>query len=325
MKKLLTIIAVFIIALSLGIVIDVTNHADVVIYSCLEEFRMDELKRQLKDKFPDYKIDVQYLSTGKCASRLKAEGVKTCADIVSELEFAYCMMLQDNFAELDFIDTSQFLDNLVLSDKFIPGCFYSFGVIVNTERLKAKNLPCPESYVDLLKPEYRNEIIMPNPKASGTGYSFVKAILNLYGEEKGWAYFDKLNENMKMYTSSGSGPINNLVLGENAIGIGMISQAVNEINNGRPILIPKMAEGNGYNACGNAVIKGKEKKPKVVEVFKFLSEDFSRYDKQHFYPERIFKEDLEVFVPNYPVLEPMDMTGFDSLDEKERILDKWKY
>lgn len=325
MSKIITILVTLIIFVSAGMAIDISNRADVVIYSCLEEFRMNELIKQLKERFPDYKIDVQYMTTGNCSSKLKAEGTKTYADIVSDCEFAYCTMLSDIFATLDFVDFSQFLDNLVLGNKFRPDSVYSVGVIVNTERLKEKALPIPESYADLLSPEYKNEIIMPNPKASGTGYSFVKAILNLYGEEEGWEYFDKLDRNIKMYTSSGSGPINNLVLGENAIGIGMVSQGVREINNGRPVAIPKMGEGYGYNATAIAIIKGKEKRPKVVEVFKFLSEDFNRYDKQYFYPEKIFKEDLEVFVPNYPVLKPMDMTGFDSLKEKERILRLWKY
>ena len=40
---------------------------------------------------------------------------------------------------------------------------------VNNEVLKAKNLPMPTSWEDLLDPVYEGEIVMPNPASSGTG------------------------------------------------------------------------------------------------------------------------------------------------------------
>jgi iron(III) transport system substrate-binding protein len=65
---------------------------------------------------------------------------------------------------------------------------------VNTTELAAKNLPLPTSWDDLLKPEYKGLIVMPNPNSSGTGYLSVSAILQLMGQDEGWKYLDKLNE-----------------------------------------------------------------------------------------------------------------------------------
>ena len=76
-------------------------------------------------------------------------------------------------------------------------------------------------------------ISMPNPKSSGTGYMFCKALVNEWGEEKALEYFDKLSENILSYTSSGSGPINALIMKEAAIGLGMTPQAVAKINEGQ--------------------------------------------------------------------------------------------
>ena len=67
--------------------------------------------------------------------------------------------------------------------------------------LKEKNLSKPTSYEDLLKPEYKGLISMPNPKASGTGYMFLKSLVNEWGEEKTFSYFDKLTPNVLQYTS----------------------------------------------------------------------------------------------------------------------------
>ena len=78
---------------------------------------------------------------------------------------------------------------------------------------------------------------MPNPKASSTGYMFLKAFVNSMGEEEAFAYFDSLYPNMLSFTSSGSGPVNALVQKEAAIGLGMTFQAVNEINKGSNLQI----------------------------------------------------------------------------------------
>ena len=73
---------------------------------------------------------------------------------------------------------------------------------------------------------------MPNPKSSGTGYMFLKNLVNTWGEEAAFAYFDELSKNILQFTSSGSGPINALVQEEVAIGLGMTAQAVTQINEG---------------------------------------------------------------------------------------------
>ena len=60
----------------------------------------------------------------------------------------------------------------------------------------------PTSWQDLLKPEYKGKLVMPNPASSGTGYLHVASILQMMGEEKGWAYLDALDKNMEQYIKS---------------------------------------------------------------------------------------------------------------------------
>ena len=76
----------------------------------------------------------------------------------------------------------------------------------NTVEAEAKGLPKPATWADLTKPEYKGQIVMPNPASSGTGYLMVSAWLQLMGEEKGWAYMDALHQNIAAYTHSGSKP-----------------------------------------------------------------------------------------------------------------------
>ncbi|MEG1075149.1 MAG: extracellular solute-binding protein [Ruthenibacterium sp.] len=298
----------------------------VVIYSSAEEFRNTHVTERLAEQFPDYKIDLQYISTGNSGAKLKAEGKNTECDIVLGLEAGYLQQNSDILADLSAYDTSVYLDDTVPANhKYLPwerggGC-----IVVRTDLLKEKGLAEPTCYDDLLKPEYKGLISMPSPKASGTGYAFVKSLVNAWGEEKALAYFDKLSENILQYTSSGSGPVNALVQGEAVIGLGMTFQSVEEINKGIPLKILFFAEGSPNTICGVAMIDGKEKKEAVKAVFDFLNSTLVYEDKELYLPEQIFKVQ-ENTIANYPKDIPYaDMTSKDAVGEKEALLAKWTH
>ena len=142
----------------------------VVIYSCLESFRNQDMIEQLQKDLPHITVNVQSLSTGKVASKLKAEGTKSEGDIIIGLDTAYSESLKDYLEPLNGYDDSLYLDEFK-----IPGREYAiwerYGgcIVVNEALLVEKGLPEPTCYEDLLKPEYKNLIVMPDPKSTGTG------------------------------------------------------------------------------------------------------------------------------------------------------------
>ena len=73
--------------------------------------------------------------------------------------------------------------------------------------------------MDLTKPIYKGEIQVANPNSSGTAYTTLATILQIFGEDKGWDYMKKLHLNINTYTKSGSAPIKATGRGENLIGI----------------------------------------------------------------------------------------------------------
>lgn len=298
----------------------------VVIYSSSEEFRNDYLLKRLKEQFPDYDIKLQYLPTGKNSAKIKAEGTNTEADILLGVESSYLNDVSNVLADLSSYDTSHYLDNMIdPQHKYLVWDRFSGGIIINKTLLQEKGLEAPLSYEDLLKPEYKGMISMSNPTSSSTGYMFLKSLCNAWGEEKALEYFDKLSENIYQFSSSGSGPVNALVQGEAAIGLGMTLHAVKEINNGANLEILYFDEGSPYAITGSAVIDGRLEKPAVKEVFDFLMNTLCKEDKELFSPEAIFK-DQETTMKNYPEnIIYSDMTGIDDLNVKEALLAQWKY
>jgi iron(III) transport system substrate-binding protein len=299
----------------------------VIIYTSTEDFRTEHMQRLLKEKFPAYDITLQVLSTGNHAAKIKAEGTATEADIILNLETGYLEGLQDNFADLSSYDLSEFLPELLpASKKFLPWDKSSGAVIINRDKLRSLGLPVPASYQDLLDPRYRGLISMPNPKTSGTGYMFLVSLINAWGEEAAYDYFDKLALNILQFTTSGSGPVNALIQGEAAIGLGMTLTAVQAINS-RGILLELFffPEGAPSITTGMAIIKGRETRPAVREVFEFVLAKLVRDDKELYCPEPIFKNQPNT-IPNYPRSIPYaDMKGVYDIALKERLLARWKY
>ena len=297
----------------------------VVIYSSAEDYRNDYLLKKLKEKFPNYNIKLEYLSTGKHAARLKSEGEKTACDISFDLEKDYAMQLKNLYADLSAYDTSIYMDDLVSKDKiWLPECRLGGAIIINKDVIKEKGLTVPRSYQDLLKPEYKGLISMPNPKSSGTGYIFLKSLVNAWGEEKALQYFDKLSDNILQYTSSGSGPVNALVNKEVAIGLGMTAQAALKKTEGANLEILYFSEGSPYTYYVATMIKGKEKKKAVKDVFDYFYSTLIEDDVRLFFPEKLYKN-KDFTLKNMPKdIKYADMKN-DTIEEKMRLLGKWNH
>ncbi len=299
----------------------------VIIYTSAEDFRVEDLDKRLKEEFPDYEVRIDYKPTGTHAANLISEGKSTECDITYDLEYGYLSQLEEKgyLADLSKYDMSVYTDDVALSKKYVPELRNGGAVILNTAYLKEKNLEEPTCYEDLLKPEYKGLISMPSPKASGTGYMFLKNLVNAWGEEEAFKYFDELTPNVFSYTSSGSGPVNALIQKEAAIGLGMTAQAVQKINEGYTDLkIVFFDEGSPYSLYGQAIISGKEERECVRRVFDFMVNTYGKETNEKFYPEKIFK-DFAPQIKNYPTdIVYGDMSN-NTTEEKTRLLDKWKY
>ena len=327
MKKILSLLLVFILCFGCMTALSGCGKKGntVVIYSSDEDYINEYFLQRLEEQFPDYNIQIEYLSTGENAALLKTEGLDTACDIVWGLEVGYLDNMTGLLADIsDYSDDHYVADMQMGGGKYLVAHRYSGCIVVNTDTLQKKGLAVPTSYEDLLKSEYKNLIAMPNPKSSGTGYIYLKSLVNAWGEDKAFDYFDKLSENVMQFTSSGSGPINLLVQGEIAIAMGMTSQAVREQQAGQPFEILFFEPGAPYTACGYGIIEGKQDNPAVKEVFDFFYNTLVQEEKDQFLPETIF-EGQEMKVEGYPTDIPYANMDGNTADEKTRLLKKWIY
>ena len=297
----------------------------VKIWTSGEDYKNEYYLTECRKKFPDYDITLEYMNSSSIPAKIIEEGDKVDCDIILSEEYCYLQKVTPQLAVLKDFDFAPFLDDIVTPDKkFSPEYKNSGCIILNRAVLEKNNLPAPTSYQDLLDPRYKNLISMPSPASSGTGYMFLRQLVNEWGEDAAFDYFAKLTENILQYTSSGSGPVNALVQGEVAIGFGMTGQAVTEINQGVPLEVIFFAEGSPYSMYGNAILAKSYDRAEVRDVFNYLATDLCKGNNEKFFPDQVFK-DFAPTIKNYPTNIHYGNMKDDTLAEKERLLKKWKF
>ena len=199
------------------------------------------------------------LSSNELWSRVEAEAPNFQADMIWGFMNMHAMIgaMKDWFVEYDSPTWKDIPDNFKDPDGYWYGFNYWFAAaVVNTDLLKKKNLPKPGSWLDLMNPVYKGELVMPNPGTSGTAFLSVSAMMQIFGEERGWEILEGMNKNAAQYTKSGSAPAKLVANGEYAVGVSWDHAVYSRVDQGFPIegIIP--SEGTAYDLDSVAILKG---------------------------------------------------------------------
>ncbi|BDA84329.1 iron ABC transporter substrate-binding protein [Aureimonas sp. SA4125] len=114
----------------------------------------------------------------------------------------------------------------------------------------------PACWADLLDARFADDIQVANPNSSGTAYTMLATLVQLFGEDKAFEFMAKLHANVSQYTQSGSAPIRAAATGESAIGIVFMHDAVAQAVKGAPIKTVAPCEGTGYEVGSMSLIEG---------------------------------------------------------------------
>lgn len=243
-------------AVTMSVIGSTAAHAGTItVYTALEE---DEIKDYLsiaKKDLPDIDVKVLRLSTGDLGARILAESAHPRHDVI--WGWALTNMMDPRITKLLDKYPAKGEDKLAKAykdpeQKWFAATGYMAAFCVNTEVLKAKNLPMPQSWADLANPVYKGEIVVPNPVSSGTGYLQIAAILQKEGNDNGFKFLKALDANVAQYTKSGSAPCKMARTGEYAIGASLAFAAMQSIDAGFPVkmVIPQDAAGYELEASG---------------------------------------------------------------------------
>ncbi len=127
-------------------------------------------------------------------------------------------------------------------------------------------LSAPTSWDDLLKPEWKGQIMIAHPSSSGTSYTALCTMLQLRDEAAAWEYERAFASNVLQFTKSGSAPARFVGSGEAAVGVVFSHDIVKQINAGLPLKLTFPADGTGYEIGGTAIVKG-AKNPELAKLW----------------------------------------------------------
>ena len=137
--------------------------------------------------------------------------------------------------------------------------FY-FGVIgfaSNTNFLKERGLSPPESWQDLLKPEFQGQVGVAYPYTSSTAYTLLSSLVVLMGEDAAFDYLKKLDGQVHHYNKSGSACVTQVGLGELGVGIAFAHDIQTKgAAKGYPVVLSFPREGSGYEIGAMALLRG---------------------------------------------------------------------
>lgn len=132
----------------------------------------------------------------------------------------------------------------------------ALGFGYNKDELARRKLTAPACWADLIKPEFKGEIQMADPNASGTAWTVLATIIQLMGEENAFTYLKALHANVNEYPKTGAAPALSVGQGETLIGIAFQHDIINVARSGKPAQVVSPCEGTGYEIGSMSLIKG---------------------------------------------------------------------
>lgn len=202
------------------------------------------------------------------------------------------------------------------------------GFGYNKDLLAANNLPEPKCWEDLTKPEFKGHIQIANPNSSGTAYTTLATMVQLFGEEGGFDYMKRLHANVNQYTKSGSAPVKAAGQGETTVGIVFLHDSVAQEVAGFPIVTVAPCEGTGYEIGSMSIIKGARNMDAAKKFYDWALTPESQnlaFEVNAFQIMSNKATKLSEYAADLSTVKLIDydFKKYGSSEERKRLLSKW--
>ena len=237
------------------------EEGTLIVYGSCEEEYLAAACEKFESMF-GIKVQYQRLSTGEVQAKIEEEAGNPSADVwFGGTTDPYNVCAAEGLLEAYEAKNAAHLLSPAYRDA--DGCWYGIykgilGFMVNTEELERMGLPIPQDWPDLLKEEYKGLIWLSNYNTAGTAKLVINTMIQKYGHDEGIKFLKDLDQNIEVYTKSGSGPSKNVGTGECVIGIGFLHDGITQIvDNGYDnigLVVP--SSGTSFEIGATAIFKG---------------------------------------------------------------------
>lgn len=132
----------------------------------------------------------------------------------------------------------------------------ALGYGYNETELRRRGIAAPACWADLLKPEFKGEVQVADPNASGTSWTMLATLVQLMGEGEAFAYLKRLDANVDQYTTIGAAPVQATARGETMVGIAFQHDVIDAAKQNPAVKVVSPCEGTGYEIGSMSLIRG---------------------------------------------------------------------
>ena len=143
----------------------------------------------------------------------------------------------------------------------------------NTKRITGQDIP--KKFTDLLNPKWNNQIVMTDPRSSGTAHTHMwfltKYLVGTVGEPPyGFRFYQELRKlNVKVVASHGT--VRTMVQsGERPLGIQMLNDALKSVTTGEPASFVLTEEGSAAEITAASILKASRNQTEAQAFVDFL-------------------------------------------------------
>lgn len=204
----------------------------------------------------------------------------------------------------------------------------ALGFAYNSDLVRKLKLPAPTCWRDLADPVYIGRVRSGNPNSSGTAFTMLATLVQLFGEDEAFRFMAALNRNIDQYTTAGSAPVKAAARGETLIGISFMHDAVTLKQAGSPLVIVAPCEGTGYEIGAVSIIKGAHNPDNARLFVDFALSPEGQGTGAASGQNQVPSNALATLPPSAPDISLIKMVDYDfatfgSLGERSRLLEKF--
>jgi len=311
------------------------SHADKLTFYCSAQEDWCQLMARSFEDATGIDVNMTRKSSGETFAQIRAESVNPKGDVwwggtgdphlqaaEEGLTMEYMSPMRDQLHDWA-ISQAESAGNRTIG-------IYSgaLGYGYNTDLLAANDLPEPACWKDLLDPAFKGHVLMANPNSSGTAYTTLASMVQIFGEEDGFGFMKDLHANINQYTKSGSAPIKAAGRGENTVGIVFMHDAVAQAVAGFPIKVVAPCEGTGYEIGSMSIIDGARNVEEAKQFYDWAltaeAQNLALQVNAFQVPSNTGAETSES-APDMSTIKLIDydFKKYGSSDERRRLLQKW--
>ena len=299
----------------------------VVVYSPHDADPLNAGVNQFMEKYPNVKVEVVAAGTGELCNRIAAESANPIADVLwgggadslaaFKEYFQPYVCANDEFIGEAYKDP----DDLWIGESPLP-----MVIFYNKELIEKDGLTIPESWEDLTNPEWKGKIAYCLPSKSGSAYTqLCTMVLGHGGKEDGWAFIEKLYENLDGKMVDSSGKCHKMVAdGEFYVGLTLEKAAVQYAEDDTVgFVYPK--DGTSAVPDGVALVKGCPNEENAKLFIDFVTSKECQTEQSQTWGRRPVRNDLEVG-EGMAKLEDIPLVDYDfdwAANEKEAIIERF--